>query len=157
MNALLLAFRNLTRQPVRTTIAVSAIFFGALALLLSGGFIEWIFWAMREATVYSTLGHVQIARPGYFAQGQDDFSTYLLPIDAPELAQLASIRQIKLVTPRLTFNGLVSRGETTTSFIGEGVDPDSSAKASILKEKRKLVTCFTSPRETGYRTGIQKG
>ncbi|MEJ2646624.1 MAG: ABC transporter permease, partial [Gammaproteobacteria bacterium] len=57
-----LPLRNLARQRARTAIAVSAISFGVIALLLAGGFIQWIFWAMRESTIASQLGHIQVMK-----------------------------------------------------------------------------------------------
>jgi putative ABC transport system permease protein len=127
-----LARRNLLRQPRRTLIALSSILFGVLALLLSCGFIEWIFWAMRDATVHSRLGHIQIAKAGYFSRSDDDPSTFVLPTEAPELGQIASVPQVRTIAPRLTFSGLASRGESTVSFIGEGVDPEKEESVSRL-------------------------
>src|SRR5215470_5237207 len=125
-----LAARNVIRHPVRSAIALSAILFGIVALILSGGFIEWIFWAMREATVHSRLGHIQVAKSGYFSQGQDDFSAFILPNHSPEIALIESIPGIQLATSRLSFSGLISFGETTLSFVGEGVDPEKEGKIS---------------------------
>jgi putative ABC transport system permease protein len=132
MAELRIAFRNLRRQPVRSTIAISAIFFGVLALMLGGGFIEWIFWAMREATVYSKLGHIQVARAGYFSQAQEEPSAFVIPSDAKELSQIPNIPNIRLVTSRLAFNGLASHKETTTSFIGDGVEAEKEQSVSHL-------------------------
>jgi len=103
-----------------------------IALMISGGFIEWIFWAMREATVYSKLGHIQIAKAGYFLQAQEEPSAFVIPSNVPELSQLSTIPRVRLVTTRLAFNGLVSHGETTTSFIGEGVEPEKEESVSNL-------------------------
>jgi putative ABC transport system permease protein len=127
-----LAARNLLRQPARSAIALSAILFGVISLVLSGGFIEWIFWAMREATVYSKLGHIQIAKAGYFSQAQEEPSAFIIPADARKLAQISSTPQVRLVTTRLAFNGLASHAETTTSFVGEGVEPENEQSVSHL-------------------------
>jgi putative ABC transport system permease protein len=127
-----LAARNVFRQPIRSAITLSAILFGMIALMISGGFIEWIFWAMREATVYSRLGHIQIAKPGYFSQAQEEPSILIIPSNIPELSQISTIPRVRLVTTRLAFNGLVSHGETTTSFIGEGVEPEKEESVSNL-------------------------
>ncbi len=132
MSSVRLAARNLLRQPVRSAISLSAILFGVVSLLLSGGFIEWIFWAMREATVHSRLGHIQVARTGFFSQAQDEPSRFVLPSDSTELSQITATPSVRLVTTRLTFNGLASHGETTTSFIGEGVESEKEASVSHL-------------------------
>ncbi len=130
MSTLPLAARNIVRQPVRSAISLSAIIFGVISLLLSGGFIEWIFFAMRESTVQSRLGHIQVAKSGYFAQGQADLSSFVLADQAPELSVIASNPEVRVITPRLTFGGLSTHGETTVSFIGEGVDPEKEEKVS---------------------------
>ena len=86
-----LALRNLWRNPLRSAFAFSAILFGVIALMLSGGFIEWIFWAMREATVYSRLGHIQIAKRGFFDGGHGDLFSFILPDGSPELEKMKAI------------------------------------------------------------------
>jgi putative ABC transport system permease protein len=100
--------------------------------MLSGGFIEWIFWAMREATVYSRLGHIQIAKRDFFTHGQGDLFSFVLPDGMPELQQVLSTPRVRALAPRLEFNGLISHAETTIPFIGEGVDPSKEAIVSRL-------------------------
>src|SRR4029079_6986685 len=85
-----LAARNLARHRTRTLISVSAIAFGVVALLIAGGFVEWIFWAMRESTVETGLGHVHVSRPGFRDAGLADPSAYLLPSDPKYLAAARS-------------------------------------------------------------------
>ncbi len=116
--------RNLLRNPRRTGLAISAIGFGVISILLAGGFIEWIFWAMRESAIQSRLGHVQVVRPGYFDAGSADPFSYLLPPKSQALATIERMPQVRVVAPRLNFTGLISHGETTVAFIGQGVAPD---------------------------------
>lgn len=118
-----LAFRNVVRQRRRSAIAVGAVTFGITALILANGFIEWIFMDFREATIKSQLGHLQIMRPGYLDRGKADPYAFLLPDAIPELETRSESRQIKTIAPRLSFSGLISRGEATISFMGDGVDP----------------------------------
>jgi putative ABC transport system permease protein len=130
MSALALALRQLARNRRRSSIALGTIVFGVVALLLAGGFIEWVLWAMREAAIQSQLGHVQVVRPGYLSAGVADPFSYLLPDDAPELAVIEGLPEVKVVAPRIRFNGLVSRGDTTLSFMGDGVAPDREVEFS---------------------------
>ena len=46
-----LAWRNVLRQRRRSAAAIGAVAFGVCALLLAGGFIEYIYWATREGRV----------------------------------------------------------------------------------------------------------
>ncbi len=123
------SFRNLLRQRGRTALAVASLTGGVVALLLAGGFMEWIFWAMRVATIESRLGHVQVVQAGYTQLGRADPFAYLLPDSARELTYLEHLAQVRVVAPRLNFSGLISHGDQTVSFIGEGVVP---ARETVL-------------------------
>jgi len=127
-----LAFRNLWRNRRRSVIALSTIGFGVVALVLAGGFIEWIFWAMRTATIESQLGHVQVVRQGYLEAGASDPFAYLLPEASPEFDALQHTPGVRFVAPRIAFMGLVSHGDVTVSFAGEGVDPQKEKDVSKL-------------------------
>ena len=125
-----LALRNLSRHRKRTAIALLTIGIGVIALLLAGGFIDWIFWGMRESTIQSRLGHIQVTRPDYFQAGSADPFAYLLPDQLLEQVNLEAVPEVKVVSPRLAFTGLISHGEVTIGFIGEGVDPEKDADLS---------------------------
>ena len=125
-----LAIRNLFRHRVRSSVALGAIAFSTLALLLSGGFVEWVFWAMREAAIASGTGHIQVMRPGYLENGIADPGAYLLPESSPELDAIEKSPHVKVVAPRLNFGGLISSGESTLAFVGSGVDPSREALVS---------------------------
>ncbi len=123
-----LALRNIMRQKRRSIIALGAVALGIAALLLADGFIHWIAWDMREKTIHSQLGHLQIVKPGYFATGKADPYRFLFPDDLTQkLSKNFTLDDdslpIKAIVPRLSFSGLLSHGDATLSFIGEGVDP----------------------------------
>lgn len=126
----MIVLRNLFRHRGRTFSALTAIVFGVIALLIASGFIDWIYWAMRETTIQSRLGHIQVMRPGFLARGSSDPFGYLLPEHSPVLEELETAPGVQAVTPRLSFTGLISHGEATMSFLGEGVQPDTEAQVS---------------------------
>lgn len=129
-----LAARNLARHRSRTLISLSAIAFGVVALLLAGGFIEWIFWATREAAIQTGLGHIQISRLGFRAGGFANPSAYLLPPNPPELETVRAAPGAKAVDQRLLVNGLASSGETAVAFTGEAVEPEADKLISKVLE-----------------------
>lgn len=128
----MLAWRNLLRHRVRSLIALVTVCTGVISILLAGGFIDWIFWTMRESAIESQLGHIQVTRPQYHQQGRADPFKYLLPeaTQSEVWDALSSMPEAVLVTPRLSFNGLVAHGDTTVAFIGEGVDPGKEKQVS---------------------------
>jgi putative ABC transport system permease protein len=119
-----IAILNLRRNSRRTLVATLSVAGGVIAFLLAGGFIAWIFHDMREATIHSQLGHIQIVRPGYFEKGIADPYAYLLPPASPEQRLIEKHPNVITLTPRIAFNGLLSLGEATIPFIGEGIDPE---------------------------------
>lgn len=121
--SLRLALRNLARNRNRTLVAMLTVAGGVIAFLLAGGFINWMFDDMREATIRSQLGHIQIVRPGYFEKGIADPYAFLLPGNSTAEETVRATAGVSTLTPRLAFSGLVSFGETTIGFTGEGIDP----------------------------------
>jgi len=147
---LTIVLRNLLRQRRRASIAISSVGFGAAALIVAGGYLEWLFTDFREATIESQYAHLQVTRPGFHAEGRADPFRFLLPDD--EAAQaISGIPHLRSWGPRLLLTGLLSRGETTLSFIGEGYDPSADltgdrslriiagAKPSATDERRILL------------------
>jgi putative ABC transport system permease protein len=125
-----LALRNVERHRRRSAIAIAAIAFGTVAIVLAGGFIEWIFVNFREYSIHSHLGHIKITRQGYRDGAVADPFAALLPDDPRALRDIAADPRVRLVAPRVSFNGLISAGETTISFVGEGVEPDQEVALS---------------------------
>lgn len=115
---------------------------GVMAFLLAGGFINWVFHDMREATIHSQLGHFQIVRPGYFEKGIADPYSYLLPGNSTEEEKIGKTAGVTSISPRLAFSGLVSFGETTIAFSGDGIDPEKERPISSrisIKEGKDLA------------------
>jgi putative ABC transport system permease protein len=119
-----IAWRNILRQKRRTAAALAAVAFGVIALVVASSFIEWILWATRETTIHSHLGHVQVTKKGFQTDGVADPFAYILPPDLQARGILEATPQVKVMAPRLNFSGLASHGDSTVSFIGEGVQPE---------------------------------
>lgn len=136
-----LAARNLIRQRRRGLLALAILTCGVTAYLLAGGFIEWLFFQARESTIHAQLGHIQITKPRYFSEGLADPYRYMLP-PGEDPAQRAAGPEVVTVTPRLAFNGLISRDDATVSFVGEGIDPGREAPITggiMIVEGRDLA------------------
>lgn len=123
---LLTAFRNVARQRRRSGVAIAAVAFGVVSILIANGFVAWVLQQLREGTIHSQTGHFQVMRPGYLEAGRSDPFAYLLPGGAAGEAPRKAVEAVPgLVTlsPRLKFFALISKDEKTISFMGEGVDP----------------------------------
>lgn len=139
---LALALRNVRRNRRRSATALFIIMAGVVSLVLAEGFIQWVFWAMRESTIHFQSGHIQVVRPDYFAKGVADPLAYLLPEKSAVPAAIEATPGVKLVAPRIKAAGLISHGETTVAFLAEGVVPGKEADLSLalkIVEGRNLA------------------
>src|SRR5882724_2402350 len=127
-----LAIRNVFRNRRRTLITLAAMGFGAAAIIVFGGFVHSIYFGVRESTIRSQVGHIQIYRKGYSDKGNLAPYDYLIADYAGLRAELLKLPHVKAVTARLGFSGLISTGDTTTSFVGTGVQPESETDLSAL-------------------------
>ncbi len=118
------AVQNVLRRPRRTIGGLVAIAVGIAVMLIAGGFIEWMFYGMREWTIHSRLGHIQVMRPDFLERGTSDPFSFLLPVQAPQLETVKDAPHVRAVGERLSFTGLISREDSTASFVGEGVEPE---------------------------------
>ncbi len=127
---------NLLRNRRRSAIALLTIATGVIVMMLADGFMQWIFWAMREGTIQSQLGHIAVVRPGYLKAGSANPFDYILPDEAPQRKKIEHSDGVVTVAPRLKVSGLASHGDITISFIGEGVDP---AREEALSKAFRIV------------------
>lgn len=153
-----LAIRNVFRNRRRTAITVAAMGFGSAAIIVFGGFVNAIYWGVRESTIRSQVGHIQLYRKGFSEKGSLAPFDYLIQDYAALRAELAKIEHVKTVTGRLGFSGLVSTGETTTSFVGAGVDPEGETDLSalaVIVEGKDLAS--RDPRGIVMGVGLARG
>ncbi len=123
-----LAFRNIFRNTARTALTLAAISTGVAAVIVSGGFVEDTFIQLRESTIHSRLGHLQIFRQGFLELGQREPSRYLIKQPATVIEALGAIPHVREVMARLNFSGLASNGRADLPIFGEGVEPGKEAR-----------------------------
>ena len=152
-----LALRNVFRNRRRTLITLAAMGFGAAAIIVFGGFVNAIYWGVRESTIRSQIGHIQIYRKGYSEKGSLAPFDYLIA-DYPALRnELLKLEHVKTVTARLGFSGLVSTGDTTAAFVGSGVHPEGEMDLSalaVIVDGRELAT--RDPRGVTLGVGLAR-
>jgi putative ABC transport system permease protein len=126
-----LALRNVFRHKMRTALTVAAIVTGVVALVLSGGFVEDSLLQLREATIHSQLGHLQIHAAGYRRAGNPQSKQ---SIDDPGLVVRAAqnLPQVEDVMARLTFEAVLNNGRTDIPVLGVGLEPEKEAKLGSL-------------------------
>lgn len=151
---LLVAARNVLRQRRRSLVAGAAIALGVVSMMLAAGYMDWLFWAIREEAIANRLGHLQIVKPGYHQHGQAESFSYLLPLGSRAINQIEGTDGVIAVAPRLNFSGLLSYGDHTLSFLGEALDPelDPSVRTIALTAGQSLTRA--QPRSVLIGSGL---
>lgn len=122
-----LALRNVLRHKLRTGMTLAAILFGVIGLILSGGFVQDLYFQLGETLIHSQTGHLQVSMSGFHAKGTRSPERYL--IDDPESLRNSLLKQgnVNDVMARVSFSGLINNGRTDWPIIGEGVEPEKEA------------------------------
>lgn len=107
---------------------LSAIIFGVVGLILSGGFIQDIFVQLGEALIHSQSGHLQIVKEGYFTHGSRSPEKYLMANTEALRKKAAGLPEVDDVLARVNFSGLLNNGKTDWPIVGEGVEAAKEAK-----------------------------
>ena len=123
-----LAIRNVLRQRARTALTLGAIALGVAGLILAGGFVEDVYAQLGEATIHSQLGHLQIYKKGFYAQGSRKPYEYVLQGPAEIVRQAAANPAVQDVMLRLNFSGLLNNGRADLAIVGEGIEPEKEAR-----------------------------
>ncbi len=122
---LLLAFRNVFRNRRRTTMTLLMVGGGVAGLLLVGGFFAFMFRGLRESTIRTGLGHIQIFNAEHFQRDE----VHVLDTGISNWRQVAATMQsaqhVRGVAPRIEFYGMLSNGVKSSVFMGSAVDPET--------------------------------
>lgn len=125
-----IAVRNVFRNKRRTFITEMAIIFGVVTIILVAGIFEAMVHGLREQTIRTQLGHIQIHAKGYHSKGMSNPWKYIIKRPEEIIKQIANIPGIKAITERVEFSGIISSGEISTNFIAIGVAPQKESLVS---------------------------
>jgi putative ABC transport system permease protein len=123
-----LAFRNILRQRGRAGLALAAIALGVMSLVLSGGFVEDILFQLREATIRSQLGHLQVYKRGHYASGGHHPYDFLIPDPDAVQRSVDAVPGLVARAGRMSFSGLISNGRGELPILGEGIEPEREGR-----------------------------
>ncbi|ERK16523.1 hypothetical protein L580_0098 [Serratia fonticola AU-P3(3)] len=136
-------FLNLFRQRRRSGVTLLAITLGGVAVFIFGGFVDYSFWALREQTIRTNLGHIQLYERGYLSSGANNSLQYTISQydEVKNLLQADPViaPQIATITGQLAFTGIISQYDkgASTFFSGVGIEPQTSL---VLGSLDKIIS-----------------
>jgi putative ABC transport system permease protein len=156
---LLLAFRNVFRNRRRTVMTLLMVGGGVAGLLLVGGFFGFMFRGLRESTIRTGLGHIQIFNAEHFRRDE----VHVLDTGISNWQQVAqgmrSVQHVRGVAPRIEFYGMLSNGVKSSVFMGSAVDPDMEHRMGFdphLMSGRQLGSNANGEVEALVGTGVAR-
>jgi putative ABC transport system permease protein len=137
MHSLVLALKNAFRNRRRSFVTLTAIALGLAAINLFSGYISNVYAGLeQQAVMGERLGHLTIFKRGFLLEGKLHPKRYLFTPEETKKIEALILREpgTQLVSPRLSLNGLISNGEASTVFIGEGIVADHNDKLGALDD-----------------------
>ncbi len=126
-----IAARSVFRNKRRTVITLLSIIFGCVAIIVFGGFVDYSMWGLRESTIHSRLGHLQVYKAGYSEKGGTNPLAYTIE-DYPRIRSIIEAQDhVDFVTSRLEFSGLIGGAENSVICVGKGVEPEKERELGM--------------------------
>lgn len=128
-----MAFRDLGRNKRRTLLSALAVAVGMSLLLLMAATVSGEIRGALESSVQLQSGHLQIRAASY---DENKVSLkYQDLIENPDqvVAQVKSIPQVTVATPRLFASGIVTVGDNSRGVQVIGLDPASEANQPFIQ------------------------
>ncbi len=138
MLTLTIALRNIFRHRIRTIITLSTIAFGCTAIIFVNGFFEDALLHMREGYIKALTGHLQVCKAGAFDKGMAKPFDYIIDNPHEILAVIEHTPGVRLTSSRLIFSGLLSTGDNSVSFLGQGVEPEKEP-TTIVRSQEDMI------------------
>lgn len=118
-----IAYRNIFKNRTRSLLSVLVVTASSIAIIVFWGFTEEALDFMKKVAADQQYGHLQIATQQYWDRQSDDRKDLLLMNHQQISEELKSIPDIKSISGRISFFGLISTGDTTTTAQFVGISP----------------------------------
>src|SRR3569832_1942888 len=123
------AFRFLFCFLGRTALCFVVVGFGVVCVVLCGGFFVVVFFQLKENTIHSRLGHMQLYGACYYEFGRREPFEHMVRQPAELRARIAALPHVSEEMQRLQFSGLLNNGRRGEApVMAEGVEPDKEAR-----------------------------
>lgn len=141
---LILAWRNIWRNPARSIVVLGAIGMGIWAALFMTGFATGMVRSYIEGNIANVIAHIQVHHPEY--EKENEAKLYLR--EAGALTDtLDKDPYIKAWSARSLASGMISSAKASRGVTIKGVVPDQEALAGNIKENLTEGTYFEQGRK----------
>lgn len=147
MKWLLFAWKNVFRNKRRTAITLLLAAVGTAGVLMATGFAMYTYDSLKQMSARQ-FGYVVMAHADYFDKDEETPLEYGLAGSKAITDELLKDRRVSSVLPRLAFSGLISNGEKSAIFVGNGIEPEGefhiNSELTRVEQGRALKTTTLS-------------
>lgn len=122
LDLLPLAARNVMRNKRRTAITLSGVLLGVAATVFLGGFAGGFIQLLTALVSEGRMGAIQVHKKGYLDEDLDPLKMDL-PQDGAFISRLKGVPGVTAVSPRITFEAMLSNGSEGTVVYVTAMDP----------------------------------
>ena len=135
-----LAFKNLFRHKLRTSVSIAAIAISVIVVVFTRGLIVGMIDSIFSNQIQYQSGHIRIINQEY--EQKERLLSLNYTVDgfngqgiSPMINKLENLEGVKNAIPRIKFGSLVSADEDLIKMIGWGVDPATEIKFTDIEDK----------------------
>lgn len=149
-----MAFRNLFRNRRRTALNVCMISGAVAAIVVFEGFALNLVLGLREMTIRTQTGHLQLATPLFWSKRARSPKQALVPQSKDLISRIARQPNVRYAVGKLSFYGLISRGEVSLSAKGISFDPKAEG---AIADRYPFLTGKGFGSNDGFKVAIGSG
>jgi putative ABC transport system permease protein len=137
--------RNLARHGRRTLLTGSIVIVGFVAVTMTAGFVSQTFSTLKAATIRGVGGHLRLLDPNAAGKTDDEAANIMLSDWVSLAAIVRKDPRVVQTMPKLSFFGLVVKGEKSGAYLGTGTIPAFEKRASLASDTVVSGEFFSNP------------
>lgn len=127
-----LAWRNIWRNPRRTTVILAAVIIGVWSMIFLGALMRGIAVGMVKNGIATLTGHIQIHHKGYRDDPAIENSLTGFQMETIKKALSQSLPPGAQWTKRVRVNAIANNARHSSGVTMVGIDPQAEAKVSFI-------------------------
>jgi putative ABC transport system permease protein len=145
LEVLRMALRNITRNGRRSLLSGAMVAVGVAAILFARAYLTGMNVMIEQGVIEAGYGALQVMHEGY-ATSQEMSPLHLdLPQDDALADKIRGAENVRAVSPRMQFMGMVSGADNSAAFRAIGIEPQSEALVCPRGPAKKTDRLFGAP------------
>ena len=135
-----IAWRNVWRSPLRSFVVIGSVAVGIWSVVTLLGFSFGLIQGFIDNALRYQVSHIQLHHPDF---PEDKEIQFVLSDAGKKVAEINEMESVASATMRTLVNGMISTAAGTRGGTVRGIEPETEAKTTSLKEKLIEGTYFS--------------